>query len=204
MSAASTLLTVFGVHVAAMASPGPNFLLVSQAAVRHSRRQALLMAAGVAAGAVVLSGAAVVGLGVVLTRLHPLYLAVRIAGGAYLIWLAIQMWRNATRPTLAQGAPLAVTSGQCFRTGLLTNLTNPKALVFFGSVLTALLPAGLPAWVSVAAVVIIGLNGLWWHFMLAVVFSSLPVQRTYARAKVWIDRVVGTILAGIGVRLLGG
>ncbi len=202
MAATSTLLTVFGVHVAAMASPGPNFLLVSQAGLRHSRRHALVTASGVAAGALVLSSAAALGLGVVLDEVRPLYLALKIGGGLYLVWLGIQMWRNARTP-IGLGTGISVTgTGQCFRLGLLTNLTNPKAAIFYGSVLTALLPSHGPVWVPITAVAIITVNALWWHVTLAVVFSTAPVQRWYTDAKTAIDRTVGVLLAGLGVRLL--
>ena len=75
--------------------------------------------------------------------------------------------------------------------GLLTNLTNPKAAVFFGTILAPVLDQAGADWVVAAAIVVIVVNALWWHCLLAVLFGRPPVRRWYGRAKHVIDRVVG-------------
>ena len=83
----------------------------------------------------------------------------------------------------------------------MTNLTNPKAAVFFGSILAPVLDGAEADWVVVAAIAVIVVNALWWHCLLAVLFARPPVRRWYARAKRVIDRVVGGLLVLLGVRL---
>jgi threonine/homoserine/homoserine lactone efflux protein len=86
--------------------------------------------------------------------------------------------------------------------GTVTQLANPKVVVFFGSIFVALLPAHAPAWVYVTAVVIVFLNEIGWYSVVALVFSSARPRAAYMRAKVWIDRVMAGFLALIGARLI--
>jgi RhtB (resistance to homoserine/threonine) family protein len=202
MSPTATLLTVAAVHWVAMASPGPNVLLVAQTAMSRGRREALAAAAGVASGALLLSGAAALGLGLLVEGAAPLRTAIQLAGAAYLVYLGVQIWRSAGRPlVVAPAGPRRASLARDFRRGLLTNLTNPKALVFFGSVLAPTLDVGESGWVGIAAVVVIAVDALIWHSLLAVAFARPGVQRGYGRAKTTIDRAVGGLLALIGVRL---
>lgn len=202
MSPTSTLLTIAAVHMAAMASPGPNVLLVTQTAMAHSRRRGLAVAAGVATGALVLATGAALGLGLLVGQVGWLRIAVQLAGGAYLIFIGVQTWRGANDPPPQPGAaPASGSLLRDFRRGLLTNLTNPKAAVFFGSILAPALDAGVSDAVRVAAVALIAINALWWHCLLAVVFSRPGVQRGYGRVKPVVDRVVGGLLTLLGARL---
>ena len=205
MSATSTLLTIAAIHFAAMASPGPNVLLVTQTAMAHSRRRALAVAAGVATGALLLAGGAALGLGLLIGQAGWLRTAVQVAGGAYLIFIGIQTWRGAgDPPPTPSTSPDDGRLGRDYRRGLFTNLTNPKAAVFFGSILAPALDADVSDAVRVAAVALIAVNALWWHGLLAVLFSLPGVQRGYGRVKPAVDRVVGGLLALLGGRLALG
>jgi threonine efflux protein len=195
MSPTATLLYVAGVHWAAMVSPGPNVLLVARTAMADSRRAALAAACGVACGAVLLATAAALGMGLLVERVGWLRTAIQLAGGAYLVFLGVQTWRSAREPLRMGGAG----EPAHFRRGLLTNLSNPKAAVFFGSVLAPTLASA--DWVAVAAIGLIALDAVVWHCLLAVLFARPRVQRGYARAKGGIDRVVGAALTLLGLKL---
>src|SRR5262245_33378704 len=135
MSDWGVLGSVVAVHVLAMVSPGPNVLIVTQTAMSQARRAGVCVALGIAAGAGLLSSAALAGLSVVLTRFASLHTALKLAGGIYLIYLGIRLWRAARSPVAFSPSPtgLAATEWRAFRLGLATNLTNPKALLFYGS-----------------------------------------------------------------------
>lgn len=202
MSYAATLLTVLGVHLAASVSPGPNVLLIIQTASTSSRRTALAAAAGVATGALFLASAAALGLGLLLAGAGGLDRVLRVVCGLYLLYLGVAMWRGARHPMAGSQAGSVTRSAVVFRRGLFTNITNPKAAVFFGSVLTGLLPPATPVWVRVAAVLICVLNSTAWHVLLAYAFSTGTVHRIYGRAKPTLDRVAGTLMGALGVRFV--
>ena len=202
MSALSTLLTVAAIHWAAMASPGPNVLLVTQTAMARSRRSALAVAVGVASGAAVLATAAAVGLTVVIEQVTWARHALQLAGGAYLLFLGVQTWRGAREPPpRPEAAGRDESPRRFYLRGLLTNLTNPKAAVFFGSVLAPTLGHAVSGWVRAAAVAIIVVDALLWHCLLALLFARPGVRQLYARAKTVVDRLVGAALALLGLRL---
>ncbi len=203
MSTLSLLLTVALIHLLAMLSPGPNVLVVTQTAMSRPRRSALAVALGVACGALLLSSGAAIGLGVVIERVELLRGALQVAGGLYLVYLGIVTWRGARDPPPRLGSDVQddPAPGHYFRRGLLTNLTNPKAAVFFASILAPVLDRADSSWVLVAAVAIVVVNALWWHCLLAVLFSHQRVRRAYAGAKTVIDRVVGAGLGLLGIRL---
>lgn len=196
--------SVFVVHVLAMLSPGPNVLVVTQTAASRTRRAGVLVALGVATGAALWSGAALLGLSALFMQVGWLYAALTFAGGAYLLYLSFRLWRGASRPlVLTAGEPVtSQTDWQAFCLGLLTNLTNPKALVFYGSIFAALLTPELPAWVKLAAFGIIVGNSVIWHGALACFFSAGRAQRFYQRVKGGIDRVAALVLALLALRLI--
>ena len=76
-----------------------------------------------------------------------------------------------------------------------------KVIVLSGSIFAVLLPSGAPAWVGWAALGIVFVNEFWWYSLVAVVFSTGPTRRFFYRWKVWINRVAGTVLALLGIRL---
>jgi threonine/homoserine/homoserine lactone efflux protein len=86
------------VHLIVMAPPGPNVLLVAQAAMSCSRRAALAVAARVASSATVMATVAGLDLGVVFEHVAGLHDAIRLVGGVCLVFLAVQTWRHAGDP----------------------------------------------------------------------------------------------------------
>jgi threonine efflux protein len=191
------LAEILVVYLAAAATPGPNVLLVMRTAV-ESRRAALAAAGGVVAGAAVLASAATFGLGPVLTAAGSA-VVMRVVGGGYLIWFGVRLIRHARAPLgLARAGALR----RSFLRGLLTNLSNPKAALFFGVVLTALLPPGPPTWRSAAAVGLIVVSSAGWHTLVAVAFSTERARAGYVRARVPLNRVAGALLVLFGVVVL--
>ncbi|MEC3976092.1 LysE family translocator [Amycolatopsis sp. H20-H5] len=200
MSAAATLGTVALVYVPAAVTPGPNFVLIAHTAAAGSRRAAVAVALGVVAAGGLLASVAVLGLGTLLASTPWLAHTLRIVCGLYLAYLGVQLWRHARDPEPVR-VPGAAPPGwwTAFRRGALGNVTNPKAAIFFGSVLTATLPPTEPVVLKLAAIALIVVGSTAWHLGVALLFSSASVQKGYGRAKPSLNRVVGVILAALGV-----
>ncbi len=148
MSYLIVLGSITVVHLVATASPGPKFLIVTRTSAGLSRRAGVLTALGVATASALWSGAAVLGLSFVFERFVWLYGVLKLLGGAYLIYLGVKAWLGVvdTPDISAERYGIQAAEGWCyFCMGALTNLTNPKAAVFFGSIFTALLPPRRPA-----------------------------------------------------------
>lgn len=197
------LAGLFLAHLVALASPGPAFIIVLQQAAARSRSAGLSVALGVALGSLTWIALVLLGVGLVLQEASCLYGTLRLVGGLYLIYLAVRMWRGAGEPLTFAIPPEVGTLGwPALRRGLLTQLLNPKAAIFFGSIYVTFLPPDLPHLTLVAVAVAIVLVELFWYVAVALAFSAKRVHQTYAAAKTWIDRVAGGCLALLGAKLM--
>jgi threonine efflux protein len=195
----STLVTIWILHVAAMMSPGPNVLLVSQLAASDQTRSAVFAALGVSFGAAVWVTCAVLGVHVVFVAFPGLRLALQVAGGVYLLYLAIRLWRSSGAALVGRAS--SVSSGAAFRRGFLTNITNPKVALFFGSIFATSFPAAPSPILQVLAVAMVVLNALCWHTLLAYLFSRERVRAAYSQARGVANRIASVTMGALGLNL---
>lgn len=195
-----TLLSIGLIQLLAVISPGPSFLITARTAVAQSRLDGFKVALGLGAGTVVWSSAALLGLNAVFHAVPVLFMAMKIAGALFLIYIAWQIFRHAAVPLKLETG--AEPGGSPFMKGFLTQIANPKVAVFFGSIFIAMLPAQVPLWMTLALIFIVSFNEVWWYSAVALFFGAGPVRAFYLRAKAWIDRVTGLFLGALGLRLL--
>lgn len=195
-----TLVSIGLVQLLAVISPGPSFLITARTAVARSRTDGFKVALGLGAGTVIWSAAALLGLNAVFHAVPVLFLAMKVAGALFLLWIAWMIFTHAADPVALDAA--ADATGNPFVKGFLTQIGNPKVAVFFGSIFIAMLPSDVPLWMSLALIVIVSLNEVWWYTAVALFFGARPVRRFYLAAKAWIDRVTGLFLGALGLRLL--
>ena len=132
-------LMVAMVHMIALASPGPDFFFVSQTAASRSRKEAMMGVIGITLGVAVWAAVALMGLHLILQKMAWLHQIITVGGGLYLCWMGWQLLKSARSKKQDGGAETDVAvalpaRGRTFMRGLLTNLSNPKAVVYFGSV----------------------------------------------------------------------
>jgi len=196
------LLSLFAVDMLAAMSPGPNSVLVIQTAMRSPFRQAFAVVIGILAANLLWCLGVALGLST-LFRLAPwLYTALKILGGAYLIYLGIALWRTKPQAPVSFGTPTPSALFPAFARGLFTNLSNPKSVVYFGSIFTLFMGPTIPFWVKVFAIGIVLFDTVLWYGTVAALFSRVQIQRKYQALERTINRVTGTVMAGFGVRLV--
>jgi threonine/homoserine/homoserine lactone efflux protein len=186
-----------GVATLVIVTPGQDTALTIRNSLLGDRRDGVLTALGVAVGQCVWAIATSVGIVALLVASEPAFLALRVFGAAYLVWLGLQSLWSAVRRT---PKPELSTSSQrpAFRQGLISNLGNPKMAVFFPSLLpqfadtfAGLLTLGL----LFAAMTLAWLSA----YAFAVAKAGDVLRRPRIRRV--IDAVVGFVLAGLGIRL---
>lgn len=197
----TTIISIGLLQMLAVISPGPYFLITARMAVAKSRMDGVKVALGLGAGTVIWSAAALLGLNVLFHAFPPLFLAMKIAGALFLLWIAYQIFRHAAA-ALELGAGQGSPRFGPFMQGFFTQISNPKVVVFFGSIFVAMLPPTTPPWMMVALVAMVSFNEVLWYSLVALFFGSGPVRAFYLRAKAWIDRVTGLFLGALGARLL--
>lgn len=197
--------TIAVVHLVALLSPGPDFFFVSQTAVSRSRKQALLGVLGITLGITLWSALALLGLQLVLHRLAWLQQLVAIAGGLYLAWMGLRMLRGAfvhTPPALAEASTVAGGELATLRAGLLTNLANPKVVVYFGSVFSAFLGDRVDAATRWGLWALIVAETFAWFALVAAFFALPAMRRGYLRLARWIDGLAGAVFVAFGLHLI--
>lgn len=200
-------VTVALVHLIALMSPGPDFFFVSQTAASRSRRQAMYGVLGITLGVAIWAAVALLGLHLLLSRMAWLHSLITVGGGLYLCWMGWQLLRAARRPAPAGAAPaVEVAAGggreHRFLRGLLTNLANPKAVIYFGSVFSLFVGDDVGAGARLGIFALILGETLLWFSLVAVVFALPAMRRGYQRLARWIDGVAGVLFAGFGINLI--
>ena len=191
------LVAAFGLSL----TPGPNSLLVLTHGAMHGHRRTLFTVAGGAVGFLALIALSMLGIGALLKASVHALLVLKLFGGAYLVWLGIQLWRSPAihlRPDA--GMPTRARGTDMFRQGLLTAASNPKALLFYG--------AFLPQFIDPAR------DLLTQFIVMATVFVAVEILVEYLLAllahhiRPWLERagrnfnrVCGGLFAAMGLAL---
>ncbi len=182
----------------AILTPGPAIIAAIQAAFQFGRARALPYALGLAAGASLWCIVALVGLAVVF-RLHPpLYTAMKIFGGLYLLWFASVLWRASTQP-LPEAAGGA---SKGFWGGIALNLSNPKPALFYAALILSVFPQALSAPEKVTVYFVSLGTELFWYAMITVTMSTAIMRNRYFAAKFWIDRAAALAMGLLGLLLI--
>ncbi|WP_193184088.1 LysE family translocator [Nisaea sediminum] len=188
------------INLLAWISPGPNMIAVMSSAMARGRRSGLLTGLGLSTGATVWSILAVLGVSALFELFPDAVVLLRLAGAGYLLWLGLKALRSAAYG--GTGDISADVSGQsgkrAYLTGLLVSLTNPKAALFFGSILTAFVPANAGTWLLASIVLLCAALAILCHSITATVFSTAPMIRLFARARRRINVAFGIVFAGLG------
>ncbi|MFP1869663.1 threonine export protein RhtC [Lonsdalea quercina] len=199
-------LTLALVHFVALMSPGPDFFFVSQIAASRSRREAMMGVLGITLGVMVWAAIALMGLHLLLMQMAWLHRIITVGGGLYLCWMGWQMLRSACQK--AQQSDVAEASvdlpkrGKFFIRGFVTNLSNPKALIYFGSVFSLFVGDNVGSSERWGLFALISLETLVWFTMVAMVFALPVMRRGYQRLAKWVDGVAGILFAGFGIHLI--
>jgi len=204
MSAFTAVAAILAALLMGAMSPGPSFVLVARNAIGLSRADGLATALGMGVGGVFFSGIALAGLYTLLSAVEWLYVSLKIAGGLYLIYIALKIWRGASRPLVVDDGRDAQNHNprKSFWIGLSTQLSNPKTAIWYGSIFAALLPQHPPLWCYfVLPPLLFGIEA-GWYTVVALGFSSRRPREVYLRAKKWVDRIAATAVAALGLRLI--
>ncbi|BBG67362.1 TPA: threonine export protein RhtC [Serratia marcescens] len=198
-------LTVALVHLIALMSPGPDFFFVSQTAASRSRREAMMGVVGISLGIVVWAGVALMGLHLILQKMAWLHQIIMVGGGIYLCWMGWQLLRSARAQQAQPAAEAQVAlpkAGRSFIRGFLTNLSNPKAVIYFGSVFSLFVGDSVGAGARWGLFLLIVAETFVWFSLVAVVFALPAMRRGYQQLAKWIDGVAGVLFTGFGLHLI--
>ena len=197
----TSFVTVAGVWLVTVLSPGPNFLATIHMTVVRSRRAGLLVVAGISVGTTLWATASLVGLGLLFQTTAWLYQLVKVAGAAYLIFLGLRLILTAKHTGSHLGAASIMADRGAFRRGLLTDLSNPKAAAFFTSLFAVSVPPAAPLWYDVTIVALVVAIAAGWYAVVALAAGLQPVVVMYRKAGRALAYLTGAVFMGLGIRL---
>ena len=199
----SAFLTFAGLVIFAAISPGPAVLMAARTGLTEGARTGVMLGMGIGTGAVIWALAAMFGLNIVFAAAPSLLWALKIGGAAYLLWMALHLWRDAAKPFATEDArPVPRSPFAAFRLGLWTNLANPKAAVVFSSIFLGTLNPETPSWVLGLLLLIIFSAETLWNSLVARIFAAERTRARYISLKTLIDRSFGGLLALLGVKIV--
>jgi RhtB (resistance to homoserine/threonine) family protein len=206
---------MFGIHDLALfvvsglllnIMPGPDSLLIMLRSGSQGWRAGSVAALGIGTGVMVHVLAAAFGLSALLSASAELFTVIKLAGALYLVYLGISLFRQPAANSAAGAAVTlpALSYSRIYRQGVLTNVLNPKVALFFLAFVPQFIAPDAPdkAFAFILLGCIFNLNGMIWCHLL--VFST-----AYARNKVklparigrWLNRGIGTLFVGLGIKL---
>jgi threonine/homoserine/homoserine lactone efflux protein len=179
-------------------------MAIMNVAMRQGRRPALALAAGVITMSTCWGLVAVTGISTLLVRYAHALLFLKVAGGLYLLWLAWRAARSAVTPDRPASEVVRAPAqlGALYRRGILMHLGNPKAVLAWVAIMSLGLKPGASPEMAVTAFGGCVLLGILIFTGYAVLFSTAPMVRGYARARRWIEGSLAVFFAGAGSRLL--
>jgi amino acid exporter len=199
------ILLAYATFFVAIVSPGPNILAVLGTSMSIGRKSGIALALGIAAGSFCWAMLSVVGLSALLASYASALHVIKIAGGAYLLWLAYKSFRSAASRHNIEARSLAGSTLSAVRyaiRGLTIQMTNPKAALAWIAIMSLGLQEGAPLWVPVSLVVGTSVLSVLIHCVYAVAFSTPVMVRLYSRARRWIQGTLGALFACAGLKLL--
>ena len=182
--------------------PGPDTALVLKNSLAGGRRGGVLTALGIGSGNLVQGLAAALGLSAVIVRSEPVFLALRWAGAAYLGYLGVKALIAAKRGDYPALEETRSGSGRRWREGFLCNLTNPKVLVFYLSMLPQFLTPGSTIAEALVLAGTVGVLATLWQLVIVAGVHRIRAWLLRRRVRRALDGVTGTALLGFGAALV--
>jgi threonine/homoserine/homoserine lactone efflux protein len=202
-------VTVAIAHFLALLSPGPDFVLVVKSAIRNEGKNAIGVALGIASANALYIGLCLIGVGTILAASVTVMIVLKVIGGLFLIYLAVQALRanksSYSNLDIADNSHSNEVKTTIFKeliTGFMSGILNPKNLLFYLSLFTVVLTPevglafklGLGIWMT--AIVFL------WDLSIIFLLSTPKVRSKFTKLAYYIDKITGAILGLIGFAIV--
>ncbi len=192
------LITFNIVLLAAIASPGPAMLVSIRTTLIHGRVAGIKTGLGLGLMAAIWTMLALLGLKGIFDLFPFTYLAMKIIGAIYLLYIAWNTWKSAKR-SLNSNVKIGK---RHFMDGILLNLSNPKSVLFTAAVIVLVFPPDLTFFDKAVIIANHFIVEVICYSLIAITMSTEAVSKQYLKAKTWFDRFTAIVLGGLGIKLL--
>ena len=203
MDHSRTILTVAAAQLALAMAPGPNTILVLQSAI-HDRKCGFAAVAGIWPVGLFWAAIGLAGLGALVRAVPELSAVLSLMCGSYLVWLCIKAVSRsfANRNAVSSPSAKGLSSLEAFKAGVISNLTNPKAIAYYTGMFAATGASALPRSDQMLAIIMMPTISFLWYGSLAIFASHAAVRKFVEESRHWLDRIAGLVMIGFGTRVL--
>lgn len=195
--------TVIVIHFLAVASPGPDFIVVLKNTLSSSRRSGLWTAAGVGLGLLIHILYCLAGIALLISQSILVFNVLKFLGAGYLIYIGYKSFTSSKTSNLDLPVQKSreISAWKSFQIGFLTNVLNPKATLFFLGLFTLVITPETSFKVKALLGSIMVLNTVLWFSLVAFIFSSAKVRAVFLRVQSYVDKLFGAFLVFLGIKI---
>jgi RhtB (resistance to homoserine/threonine) family protein len=196
-------LTVATIHLLAVMSPGPDFILVTRNSLMYSRRTGIYTAIGLGFGILLHVTYSLVGIGLIISQSILLFAIIKFIGAGYLLYIGYKsLTAKASHVTVSgEKRDRDIDTLSAIKMGFICNATNPKATIFFLSIFTQVINPHTPLFVQLLYCIEMTVVTSAWFMLIATVFSHGYLRQKVAGVQQYTERFMGAILMLLGIRL---
>jgi RhtB (resistance to homoserine/threonine) family protein len=204
LSPLTLFLTVATAHLLAVMSPGPDFAMVTRQTLAYGRNAGVWTALGIGSGISFHVAWAMFGMGWVIERFPIFFDVLRYSGALFLIYMGSKAIRAQPSTNVSPNGERAEPGSWAhnFGIGVLTNVLNPKALLFFIALCSAVITSATPVWLRLGLGLWMALSTAAWFSLVSVTLSHPRVRQRLLGSAHWIDRAMGAILLALGLGMM--
>lgn len=192
----------WGILFVGASSPGPAVAMLMGLSLGQGRSAALIACAGIALGSATINILTILGVGLILSQAAWAMMALKLAGSAYLFYLAYGAFKKAIHPPAIAAQTLTrQTTPALFAKGYLLQVTNPKAIAFWLAIAAVGATANAPLWVIALFVISCAALSFACHAAWALALSATPVRAAYIRMRAYVEGALGAVFAFAAFKL---
>ncbi len=196
-------ITIATIHLLAVMSPGPDFVLISRNSLVFLRKTGIYTSLGLALGILVHVTYSIIGIGYLVSKSVLLFSIIKYIGAGYLFYIGYKSLtaKRAKNTLESVTATVELTPIQAVKMGFITNVTNPKVTLFFLSLFTQIINPATPiAWQILYGLEMAVVTFLWFA-LVATLFSVKLIKERFSGIQYYLEKVMGGILMAFGIKL---
>ena len=198
-------VTIAGIHLLAVMSPGPDFAMIVKQSIVHSRRTALWTSVGLGLGIAVHVFYSLVGIGLIISQSIIIFNIIKWVGALYLIYIGIMSLRSKAKvisENLEQKHFESISTFEAIRTGFLTNAFNPKVTLFFLALFTQVINPSTPVIIKSVYGLEMILATMTWFSFVSIVLTNSIIKNKFLKVSHIVEKFTGGILIALGIKVL--
>ena len=199
----SAIFTVALIHLLAVMSPGPDFIMLTRNTITYSRKAGIYTALGLGCGILVHVIYSLVGIGLIISQSIVLFSVIKFIGAAYLIYLGYKsLTSKSSRLSIDTATSKEDLPGwNAIKTGFLTNVLNPKVTLFFLSLFTLVINPQTPLGIKFFMGLEMAVATFMWFTFVAFLVSHNFVKKRMEKIQYIAEKLIGVLLIGLGVKV---